>query len=73
AEPGLASSQERFRWRYSADELDDRVPDLHGMKQQAEAVHILMNNNYGSYAVDGARYLRDRLSPLSGTQMRWWD
>jgi uncharacterized protein YecE (DUF72 family) len=73
SQPGLSSSQERFFWRYSADELDGPLPDLRAMGARAAAVHVLMNNNYGSYAVDGARYLRDRLSPLPGAQMRFFD
>lgn len=73
SKPGLSSSQERFRWRYSDEELTGRIPDLERMGEAVGTVHILMNNNYGSYAVDGARFLRDRLSPIGGTQMRWWD
>ena len=71
--PGLSSSQERFLWRYSESELDGRLPDLRTMGTRAAEIHVLMNNNYGSYAVDGARYLRDRLSPVPGAQMRLFD
>lgn len=65
---GLATSQERFRYRYSPEELASRVGDLRHLEHAAAAVHVLMNNNYGSYAVDGARWLRDHLAPLAGTQ-----
>lgn len=68
AAPGLATSQERFRYWYAPDELAARVPDLTRLAQQASEVHVLMNNNYGSYAVDGARWLRDHLAPRPGTQ-----
>jgi uncharacterized protein YecE (DUF72 family) len=66
--PGLATSQERFRYQYSPEELASRVPDLQHLDHTAAGVHVLMNNNYGSYAVDGARWLRDHLAPLPGTQ-----
>jgi len=72
-QPGLASSQERFRWRYSEEELMSRMADLERMGDTVDEVHVLMNNNFGSYAVEGARFFRDRLVPLGGTQMRWWD
>jgi uncharacterized protein YecE (DUF72 family) len=66
---GLASSQERFNYRYSDEELQGRLPDLLDLHATTGEVHILMNNNYGSYAVDGARWFRDRLCPLPGTQL----
>ncbi len=69
--PGLAGSQERFRYWYAPDELAARVPDLRRLAQQASEVHVLMNNNYGSYAVDGARWLRDHLAPRPGTQTQF--
>lgn len=69
--PGLRSSQERFRYRYTAEELGARTPDLLALSREADEVHVLMNNNYGSYAVDGARWLRDALVPRPGTQMAW--
>lgn len=69
--PGLATSQDRFRYRYAAQELAARVPDLANLAQHATEVHVLMNNNYGSYAVDGARWLRDHLAPRGGTQTQF--
>ena len=69
--PGLATSQDRFRYRYAPEELAGRVPDLANLAQHAGEVHVLMNNNYGSYAVDGARWLRDRLAPRPGTQTQF--
>ena len=69
--PGLTSSQERFRYWYSPRELAARVPDLTRLAQQASEVHVLMNNNSGSYAVDGARWFRDHLVPRPGTQTRF--
>jgi uncharacterized protein YecE (DUF72 family) len=66
---GLPSSQERFNYRYSPAELSERIDDLYGLHRTTREVHILMNNNYGSYAVDGARWYRDRLCPMPGTQI----
>jgi uncharacterized protein YecE (DUF72 family) len=71
SQPGLASSQDRFRYRYGADELAARVPDLVALEAAGAEVHVLMNNNYGSHAVDGARWFRDRLAPRPGTQTQF--
>lgn len=69
AAPGLTSSQERFRYRYEPAELEERARDIRALGLGVREVHVLMNNNYGSYAVDGARWLRDHLVPKPGTQM----
>lgn len=66
---GLTSSQDRFRYRYAPSELEERAQDIRSLDQNAREIHVLMNNNYGSYAVDGARWLRDYLAPKPGTQM----
>jgi uncharacterized protein YecE (DUF72 family) len=53
----MRSATERFRYRYSERELADWLPRLHALADQADVVHILMNNCYSSYAVRNARQL----------------
>lgn len=51
---GLNSSTERFKYLYTKDELQEWLPAIQQAAQQAEQVHVLMNNNYGNYAVKNA-------------------
>lgn len=50
-----ATSGERFRYRYSGEEIGELVEVARRLARQATEVHVLFNNNYGSYAVEGAR------------------
>ncbi len=50
----VASAAERFRYRYSADELEEWVPKVHELAASAREVHLLMNNCYRDYGVDNA-------------------
>lgn len=50
-----ATSGERFRYRYAPEEIGELVAIARRLAQDAEQVHVLFNNNYGSYAVEGAR------------------
>ncbi|MDI9260917.1 DUF72 domain-containing protein [Alicyclobacillus sendaiensis] len=77
---GLASSKERFRYRYSQDELRELVPDVRALAAQVREVHILMNNNSNNDAVWNALdwldllHLAKRPRPLleRGEQIRLW-
>jgi uncharacterized protein YecE (DUF72 family) len=51
---GLASSAERFNYLYSKDELREFVPIARRLTEQAEELHVVFNNNFGSYAQDNA-------------------
>lgn len=51
---GLVSSQQRFDYKYSRDELADFLPIVRNWAEEAHDVHILMNNNQGDYAVTNA-------------------
>ena len=51
---GLDSSTERFKYLYKQEELAEWLPKIEEAKQQAREVHIMMNNNYGNYAVRNA-------------------
>jgi uncharacterized protein YecE (DUF72 family) len=41
---------ERFRYRYSEDELEDWAPRVRKLARDAEATHVLFNNCYRDYA-----------------------
>jgi uncharacterized protein YecE (DUF72 family) len=45
------SSQERFDYLYSEDELRKWVPKVRDLAAEAEEVHLLFNNNRSNYAV----------------------
>ncbi len=56
-----ASASERFRYDYRREELEEWVPKIRGLAEEAREVHVLMNNCYRDYAVRSARLLRDLL------------
>jgi len=51
---GLTSSQQRFDYRYTKDELIELLPSVRQWAQEVSEVHILMNNNQSNYAVVNA-------------------
>jgi uncharacterized protein YecE (DUF72 family) len=51
------SASERFRYLYSQDELKEWASPIQRLAQQAERVHVLMNNCYQDYAVRNARQM----------------
>ena len=51
------TAAERFRYLYSEDELRGWVGPVRALAEQAERVHVLMNNCYRDYAVRNARQL----------------
>jgi uncharacterized protein YecE (DUF72 family) len=52
-----ASASERFRYEYKTSELQEWVPRIEGIAEQARETHVLMNNCYRDYAVNNAREL----------------
>jgi uncharacterized protein YecE (DUF72 family) len=56
------SAAERFRYRYSGEELGKLVPSLADAAGDAKESHFLMNNCYRDYAVQNAAELRDLLA-----------
>lgn len=56
------SARDRFRYRYSVDELRAWVPRIHRLADQASEVHVLMNNCYSDYSVVNARQMRELLA-----------
>jgi len=55
--------QERFRYHYKPEELQEWVPRIEHLAENAEQVQVLMNNCYADDAVVGARDLTARTGP----------
>jgi uncharacterized protein YecE (DUF72 family) len=55
------SASERFRYEYSEAELNEWVPKIGEVSEQARETHVLMNNCYRDFAVNNARQLGDLL------------
>lgn len=55
------TAAERFRYRYSIDELKEWVPKLRRLAKEASTVHAVMNNCHSDDAVTNARQLADAL------------
>ncbi len=53
--------QERFRYRYTEDELGDWAPKIRELADRAKVTDVLFNNCYGNDAQVNARQLADRL------------
>jgi uncharacterized protein YecE (DUF72 family) len=51
----------RFRYLYSAQELEEWVPRIRELEESAAEVHMIMNNNYSNYSVRNARELAELL------------
>jgi uncharacterized protein YecE (DUF72 family) len=54
-------SSERFNWMYSADELDEWVPKLERLADDADEVYAMFNNNRDDFAPRSAVILRGLL------------
>jgi uncharacterized protein YecE (DUF72 family) len=55
------TAADRFRYDYSANELEEWVPKVREMAEGARETHVLMNNCYENYAVKSARQLASLL------------
>jgi uncharacterized protein YecE (DUF72 family) len=55
------SASVRFRYDYSRDELEEWVPKIESLSEEAKETHVLMNNCYRDFAVRSARELGDLL------------
>src|SRR5437016_833615 len=55
---------ERFRYDYSDKELEEWVPRINELQENARETHVLMNNCYRDFAVNNAR----QLSTLLGVE-----
>jgi uncharacterized protein YecE (DUF72 family) len=61
---GITAS-ERFRYLYSQEELGEWVSPIQRLAEQAERVHVLMNNCYQDFAVRNARQMAKLLGAAS--------
>ena len=52
----------RFQHNYSDAELNEWVPRIQAMAEQAAEVHAIMNNNYSNWATANARRLEELLA-----------
>jgi uncharacterized protein YecE (DUF72 family) len=52
----------RFRYLYDERELREWVPRIEHLADEAREVHVVMNNCYQDYAVQGARAIASLLS-----------
>ena len=53
---------ERFRYRYSQDELNEWTPRIEDLVGQAETTHVVFNNCYSDYAHRNAQQLEALIS-----------
>ena len=58
---GLASSAQRFDYYYSPAELQEWVPKIRMMQENASQVHLVVNTNNQDQGIVNARLLRDLL------------
>ncbi len=58
------SARDRFRYRYTKEQLGEWVPRIKRLAEQTESVHVLMNNCYSDYAVRNARQMIELLGSV---------
>jgi len=56
---------ERFRYDYREEELHDWLPRIERLQQEADEVHLMMNNCYADYGIRSARMLAGLLDGTS--------
>jgi uncharacterized protein YecE (DUF72 family) len=62
------TAAERFNYLYSPEELQEWVPRIGRLAQEAEEVHVLFNNCYRDYSVRNARQMAEALGLPVGKQ-----
>jgi uncharacterized protein YecE (DUF72 family) len=63
------TAAERFRYLYDRGELEAWVPKVEQLAEQAEQVHVLMNNCYQDYGVRNAADLADLLVDAGAAEL----
>jgi uncharacterized protein YecE (DUF72 family) len=63
------TAAERFRYLYDRQELRDWVPKVEQLAEEAEQVHVLMNNCYQDYGVRNAADLRHLLVDAGAAEL----
>ncbi len=73
-QPGLATSGERFNYLYSRSEIYEIAEVAEALHEEAQSVHILMNNNYRNYAIQNAMMMKKRIIPtkLNDSMTNWF-
>jgi uncharacterized protein YecE (DUF72 family) len=61
-----AVASDRFKYLYSDGELLEWVPQVRELTRQAQAVHVLFNNNYEDWGMRNARRMAQLLGVESG-------
>jgi uncharacterized protein YecE (DUF72 family) len=56
------TAADRFRYDYSEQELQEWVPKIETLAEEAKETHVIMNNCYRDYAVKSARQLASLLA-----------
>ncbi len=56
------SAAERFRYDYQKSELEEWIPRIEALVDEADAVHVLMNNCYADYGIRSGRLMAGLLS-----------
>ena len=54
---GQAFASERFNYYYGLEELEEWVPKIRFMKEQARELHLVMNTNFMNQGVVNARLM----------------
>jgi uncharacterized protein YecE (DUF72 family) len=63
------TAAERFRYLYDREELEAWVPKVAQLAEEAEEVHVLMNNCYQDYGVRNAADLADLLVEAGAAEL----
>ncbi len=58
------TAEERFNYEYDAAELSEWVPRIRALAENAQVVHVLMNNCYADYGIRSARIMADLLDEM---------
>ncbi len=56
------SAAERFRYDYSREELEEWLPRIEALADEADEVHLMMNNCFADFGIRSARALSDLLA-----------
>ena len=64
------TAAERFDYLYSEDELQEWVPRIQGLAEDAAEVHVLMNNCHDDYSVRNARQIGEMLGVVEHEPQR---
>ncbi|MFC1905935.1 DUF72 domain-containing protein [Chloroflexota bacterium] len=57
-----ATANQRFNYRYNEDELNEWVPKIKYLAENAKQVHVLFNNHYRDKAISNAKQMKILLS-----------